>query len=946
VSAPLDRTFAAVVLDWYGTAVPHRRAGTTRLRQLVESLCRYGVEVIILSRADVHDVDAQLGARPTGPGALYLCPDRGSEVYRVTSTGPVLVPRRLPAPEEVTDPGDPPGSQTAGQVGAGDPHLAGTAVAGRPAVAGLARQEAVAAGLPDPKVTTCPGHVGLGVTDAGDSIRWVVDHLDCRGVGPGLVLVAGCEFGELGDVAGAEALLRIPGTERCVWASVGPEPNGVPDGVVHLGGGPATVRALLAEQLDRHRGGAVPYLDEDPRWLVGASTPPTPRRVCQTLLTLSDGQVGTRGSLEEEGPSSGAAVLSAGVYEGAGAGQHLLEGPLWTVVGGADTIPPSGPVRQTLDLRTGVLVRHRDHGEGGLRSLRFSSAARAGVTALRAEGPTAARPGPPLRLPAARQGVAGRQDDVQWASVPADAGAVTAAAAQRRWTTTGRVERVAAYDSQPTAGPPAAPLSGRLRDARRTGFPALLAEHRAVWAARWADARIDLPDDPAAELALRFASFHLLATVSAAGEAAVGARGLTGPGYSGHVFWDADVFVLPMLAAVRPAAARAMLEYRVRRLDAARALARSEGLRGARFPWESARNGTDVTPRSALLGSQETPVRTGDLELHIVADVAWSAWRYAEWSGDEAFLRGPGRPLIVDTARYWASRARLDGAGRAHIDDVIGPDEYHVGVDDDAFTNVMARWNLRRAADLVHLDGDATQLDEAQGWRLLADALVDGYDPCTRRHEQFAGFDRLEPLLIAQSAQTPVAADILLGTDRVSSAQVVKQTDVLMLHHLVPDELPDGSLEGDLQYYGPRTAHGSSLSPAVNAAVLARAGHTEEALRWFRIAAAMDLEDLSGMSGSGLHLATMGGLWQALVQGFLGIVPTASGLRVEPRLPPQWACLGVRLRYRGRRVGVQVTGDTALVEADRKIRVVLSDGSSQEASRITLRRGEAGWALR
>ena len=405
------------------------------------------------------------------------------------------------------------------------------------------------------------------------------------------------------------------------------------------------------------------------------------------------------------------------------------------------------------------------------------------------------------------------------------------------------------------------------------------------------------------------------------------------------------MFVLPVLAAVRPAAARAMLEYRVRRLDGARRLARSEGMRGARFPWESARDGTDVTPRTALLGAQPMQVRTGDLEVHIVADVAWSAWRYAEWSGDQKFLRGVGRPLIVDTARYWPSRARWDGSGRAHIDGVIGPDEYHVGVDDDAFTNVMARWNLRRAAELARLDGDTARLAEADEWLLLADALVDGYDPGSGRHVQFEGFDRLEPLLIDQVAQPPVAADILFGSETVARTQVLKQADVVMLHHLVPDEMPAGSLKRDLEFYSPRTAHGSSLSPAVHAAVLARAGRTQEALRWFRIAAAIDLDDLTRMGGSGLHLATMGGLWQAFVQGFLGIVPTAAGLRIDPMLPPQWPTAELRLRYRGSRVGVRVTGGTAQLEADRTIRVVLPDGRAQDGCRIVLHRDGSGWTL-
>ena len=165
------------------------------------------------------------------------------------------------------------------------------------------------------------------------------------------------------------------------------------------------------------------------------------------------------------------------------------------------------------------------------------------------------------------------------------------------------------------------------------------------------------------------------------------------------MFWDADLFVLPFLAATHPAAARSMLEYRIRRLPAALANARAEGRSGARFAWESAASGVDVTPTAGRDRSGHTvPIRTGLAEVHIVGDVAWAAACYAGWSGDAAFARGPGRELLVETARYWASRIHLDHDGAAHLYGVIGPDEYHEPVDDNAFTNVLARWNLRTAA--------------------------------------------------------------------------------------------------------------------------------------------------------------------------------------------------------------------------------------------------------
>ena len=452
----------------------------------------------------------------------------------------------------------------------------------------------------------------------------------------------------------------------------------------------------------------------------------------------------------------------------------------------------------------------------------------------------------------------------------------------------GRVDRLAAYAADERAA------GAALAAAEDTGFEHLLVEHRAAWARRWATADVVVEGDPDLQLAIRFALFHLMASVAEDGEAAVGARGLSGRGYRGHVFWDSDVFVLPFLAATHPPSARAMLEYRIRRLNAARTNAARLGYAGARFPWESAEDGLDVTPTHAHLPTGEIArIRTGEAEEHITADVVWAAATYVDWTGDEEFARGPARELFVETARYWASRVRVVDS-RAHLYGVIGPDEYHEPVDDNAFTNVMARWNLRRGAELVE------NAEERATWLAIADALVDGYDPMSGLYEQFAGFFRLEPLVIADVApRRPIAADLLLGRDRTAAAQVLKQADVLMLHQLVPDEVAPGSLLPNLDFYEPRTAHGSSLSPAIHAGLFARAGRFREALRALRIAARIDLDDLTGSTASGLHLATMGGLWQALVFGFAGVRPRGDSLVVDPRLPPEWGALELNLCFRG-----------------------------------------------
>ena len=415
-----------------------------------------------------------------------------------------------------------------------------------------------------------------------------------------------------------------------------------------------------------------------------------------------------------------------------------------------------------------------------------------------------------------------------------------------------------------------------------------------------------------------------MANVPDADEAAVGARGLSGRAYRGHVFWDSDVFVLPFLAATHPAAARAMLEYRIRRLPAALRAGRAARREGARFPWESARSGEDVTPQRLRDHRGElVPVLTGELEEHIVADVAWAAACYSEWTGDRAFAAAEGRELIVQTARWWASRIELDPDGHGHVRRVIGPDEYHVAVDDNAFTNVMARWNLRRAAKV-----GAGRVDERERrrWLELAEAIVDGYDAQTRVYEQFAGFHALEPLLIAEIApRRPVAADMLLGHERVSAAQVLKQADVLMLHYLVPDEVAPGSLAPNLDFYEPRTAHGSTLSPGVHATLLARAGRLEQALELLRLTARIDLDDIGDNTAGGLHLAAMGSVWRALAFGFAGLRPIGDALAIDPVLAPGWNALELHVRFRGSHVRVRVEPTKVRASADPPVNALDGD---------------------
>jgi trehalose/maltose hydrolase-like predicted phosphorylase len=964
--AALDRRFEAALFDWDGTAVPDRSAPAERVRAVVEALSRAAFDVLVVTGTNIDNVDGQLRARPEGPGELLLCLNRGSEVFRVGPDGPELVERREATPAEdealtraaervvarlaerglqaeivaqrlnrrkvdlIPEPewADPPKARISELLEAVRERLRAAGISDVSEVVDLALEASREAGLVDAKVTSDAKHVEIGLTDKADSAQWAFDHLWQRGIAPGAVLVGGDEFGPLGGVAGSDSLLLAPPAAAAATAvTVGAEPLGVPDGILFLEGGPAAFVELLEDQLARRERGEPPGFDAPATWALDVEgLDPDHEEACESTLTLADGRIGTRGSSVAPHARSAPVVRAGGVYGGERSDSMLVECPLWNRLGLA--FEDGDHLRRALDLRTGVLHQWLERPDDGrLRAALFSSRARPGTSLLRADAPHAWLAGsePLVHADRGRELARGWQEGTVWAEVAADGTGVTAGArdlVRELGPGEARLDRVAAYVVGAPAPAHRSETLVRVEEAASAGFDRLLAEHRAAWAQAWEDSDVLLEGDDRLQRDIRFALFHLHATVPDVGPAPVGARGLSGEAYHGHVFWDTDIFVLPFLAATRPDAARAVLEYRVATLPAAMAAARASGAEGARFAWESAGDGHDVTPTFVRRPDGTViPIRTGIAELHVVADVAWAVAHYLDWTGDEDFRRGDGSLLMTETARYWASRIRVDRDGRAHLYGVIGPDEYHEPVDDNAFTNVMARWNLRRGA----AEADGVTDEERTRWLDLADRLVDGYDSDTGIYEQFAGFRGLDPLVISELAERPVTADQLLGRPRVQSAQIVKQADVLMLHHLLPDEVEPGSLTPNLEFYEPRTAHGSSLSPGIHASLLARAGRHEDALHWLSIASRLDVDDLTRTTASGLHMATLGSVWQALAFGFAGVRPAGDALAIDPRLPAAWSALELRLRFRGTRLRVRFEHDAVTLTADEPVRVLVRD---------------------
>jgi kojibiose phosphorylase len=719
----------------------------------------------------------------------------------------------------------------------------------------------------------------------------------------------------------------------------------------------------------------------DPSWCIEVEGfDPSREGDIESWFTVGNGRVGLRGSLEEHRLESSPALFVAGIFGRAGAELWTLEplpGPeLTRLVFRFDEEPfdlNQGDIveaRRILDMQRGILWRTWRQRLGpdeelAFSSARFASLADRALVVMQAEARIGGHPVslaeailvPPRGGPVETQETTRDGDRVTGEIRGRDGGAIRFAISTAE--KDGQLERIAQI--VPVVRGEADEAKLDLARARSLGVAELRERHEAAWRQRWVDSDVVVEGDAVAQRGLRFALYHLISAGNPETDlASIGARGLTGLGYKGHVFWDTDVFMVPFFICTHPATARALLAYRYRTLPAARARAQSFGCRGALFAWESADTGEDCTPPE-IPGPDGTmiPVFTGEQEVHIAADVAWAVWEYWCATHDEDFLVSIGAEIILETSKFWVSRARQGSDGRYHLDKVVGPDEYHEDVNDNAFTNMMARWNLQCGLDLVALLRDRypsewTRLSslvtvddsELERWRSVAAGLVDQFDPGTLVYEEFSGFFGLEDVAVADVAPRPFSGEEVFGWQRMRSTQVVKQADVVMMLHMLRASVSPEIAAANYRYYEPRTTHGSSLSPAIHAAVAARAGLLEDAVSYFRMAANTDLDSKQGFSTKGVHMATAGGLWQAAVMGFGGLVHDVDHLRLDPRLPSAWKRLRFPITSRGSKVVVDVLPDRLTVTLEGRAEIAL-DGrpvASLDAGNYAATRSDGGWS--
>lgn len=705
---------------------------------------------------------------------------------------------------------------------------------------------------------------------------------------------------------------------------------------------------------------------------------PTQLHYKETVFTVGNGYLGTRGSFEEGYLGAMGATLIHGVYDDVPVVHTELANcpdwlPLVVIINGDRFRLDQGEIlsyRRQLDVRRGVLSRDvRWRSESGytvdIHLERFASlvdqhvlALRCQVTALNFEGK--------VEIQASINGYPDNQGVMHWewlnqGDVTTDEGD-HAAWMHLRTRNTGielgmatrvtvsdanasvRVSGCQGYPSLAATFPvqsgqtvtleklvtvftsreekaPAQAAVDKIK--QQPNYATLLSAQEAAWEEVWESSDVVIEGDIKAQLAIRYNLFQVLISAPRHDDTvSIPAKTLSGFAYRGHVFWDTEIFIQPFLIFTQPDLARNLLTYRYHTLNGARRKAKDSGYKGAMFAWESAGTGDEVTPRwvpPADDSEELVRIWCGDRELHINTDVAYAVWQYWQATGDDAWMHDYGAELVLDTAVYWGSRVEWNPKQEHYeIREVIGTDEYHEHVSNNTFTNRMVQWHLEKALvvlDWLHnqypeqaatLEGKLQVTLERQArWRDIISNIWIPYDPETGIIEQCEGFFKLEDINLADYEPRTRSMQAILGIEGASKRQVLKQPDVLMLLYLLretPGIFSDlRTLQANWDYYAPRTdiTYGSSLGPAIHAALASYLNQPEEAYERFMQAALVDLEDTRRNAKEGIHAASAGGVWQALVFGFAGIRINDTYPQAKPHLPKGWTRLKFKLQWRG-----------------------------------------------
>lgn len=481
------------------------------------------------------------------------------------------------------------------------------------------------------------------------------------------------------------------------------------------------------------------------------------------------------------------------------------------------------------------------------------------------------------------------------------------------------------------------------RKAQEQGFNTLLEISKKAWDDLvWHKTPIKIHStEPIDQLAIRFAQYHLAVMTPKHDERMnIGAKGLSGEGYKGHTFWDTEIFMLPYYIYTHPEIAKKLLTYRYLGLTGAHKKAKENGYEGAQFPWEAAwiddGETTPVWGAADIITGEPTKIWSGFIEQHITSDVAYGVYQYMEATQDMDFMEKMGYEILLDTAKFWASRLEWNEQEKYYeIKDVIGPDEYKEHVNNNAFTNYTAKWNIEKAIAIYNqLKSEKSSLFEKLNKKLALDKIYPQW------------LDKVNKIFLPQPTEDGIIpqddsylskkildvssykADEKVGTlfydynlEQVNEMQITKQADVLLLMLLFENLFSQKLKEQNWDYYEPKTMHDSSLSLSTHSILASDLGKKELAYHLFKQAIAIDMGQAMHSSDEGIHAASLGGIWQMVVFGFGGVRALDGKLRIEPHLPDNWSELEFGIYWHDERLSIHVTHDrfTITKENDKPI---------------------------
>lgn len=714
------------------------------------------------------------------------------------------------------------------------------------------------------------------------------------------------------------------------------------------------------------------------------------------VYQLANGYMGYRGTLDEAGPEDGVGITLAGIFDQVGTAWRE---PVNAPNGGFTRVALDGTEltaaavvrhRQTLRFADATFARETVFAVNGkkitLHSTRFLSAADPHLGVIRFA--VTCDQSATIRIATGIDGriwdlngphlpdlVCGRADGVIWVegrtqearkrvavaeSVAAGFGAGVEADEEQRHLRVFTIEAgagqsyafekffVICTDNDRLGAAPGLAAVAAVARARRQGYEDCFSRHCAEWKRRWERGDVLIDGDDEAQLALRYSLFQLLMVAPVAGSAnSIPARALSGQVYKGAVFWDTEMFMFPFFLHTFPEKAVELLRYRIRTLDGARRKAATEGpgYRGAFYAWESQDTGDDACTYFNIgdpITGRELRTHFRDKQVHISGDVAIALWQYFRLTGDDTLLLEGGAEVILECARFYYSYAHFKkDRGRYEILDVIGPDEYHERVNNNAFTNMVVRETFVIAQAVVaHLGRHHPAVQQALLRKLGIEGELAGFadvaarlhvpapDPATGLIEQFEGYFKLREVSVQELKTKMVHPNEYLGAGQglAVPTQVIKQADVVMMLELFHARFPTEIKRANWEYYEPRTEHGSSLSACAYALVAAEFGDLDFAYKYFLQTAQIDLLARYKIQAGtifigGTHPAANGGAWMAAVFGFGGVRADEEEVVINPRLYPQWRSLEFGLAYRGARFRIRITPEIVTIRADATNRI-------------------------